>query len=769
MEDKQLSLQNKIEENLYEFFAKDINSARDVEIFASLAKALRLFIGMKWHETLYNTSKDKRVYILSFENSLGNRLTANAVRLGVFNEMIRYFHDKDIDFTEISDQEYESALGFGELGVLTSIMLDSFASTSSKAYAYGLRYRKGMLKQEIVNGRQVEKPDDWKVYKNPWEHEKSFNHLVDLGDYSVKAIPYDVPIVGSGKGNIITLRLWKSESVEDINFKSFSEGHIQEAYKNINRANSIVEFLYPQEDSFEGKKLRLSQEIFFASACIQDILKKYKKYINDDIRNLPLHNVIQLNDIHPTFATLLLIRSLIDKYGLTLDEAIEISRKTFIFINVSLLEENFEKWDLSLLNAVRPDLLELIDQIDKKLKAELMADHVQGEMLDALSIIRHGFVESINIIFYLVKNVYVLGDHQEKFLKEVYLPFHYKHYADKICKLALGFNSLDYLEVNNRKLFEFFKNNTLRSSDFEDMKYYELLAEIKRKQKEKVANLLFLQKGIRINPKSIYNMNFGVFHESKRQLLSALSLAFLYYKLKKEGNIDMPQRTYFFAGKSYPSYYFAKEIISFIIALQKLINDDYSINDKIKVVFVEDYNIKKANLLIPACDIYENLGSIAKTSIDLDGIKFLVNGSVMISSQSYLASRMQDDGWDEGIYLFGDPEDEVIRETKNPSYNLNRLFYENPILGDFVDFYRYLPKDRFPYDINIIVNTLFNYNDGFHVFKELLSFTEVHERACHDYLNLKSWQKKVLTNIEFSLDFEMDRATLTNITNYWRQ
>lgn len=767
MDDKKQFLQRKIEENLYEFFAKDMKSARDSELYIAIAKTIRFLIGKNWFKSVQKIKKEKTLYIFSFEYSLGTRLTSNALKLGVLSEIKEILKDNKRDLQKIFDQELESALGFGDLGLMSASMLDALTNLNENVYAYGLRYRKGMLKQEIVNGEQIEKPDDWKDYKNPWEHEKGFYHKLQIGDLNIKAIPYDYPIVGNNNDNINTLRLWKSESEDDIDFKLFSEGNIQEAYKNINRVNSIVEFIYPQEDSYEGRKLRLSQEYFFASASIRDLLKKYTKYYGDNLQEIPNKILIQINDIHPVLSMIIFIEQLVNKYRLSFDQALDLCRKSFVFLNVSLIYESFEKWDLSIVKEVCPELIEIIEKIDDLLDLELKNSKQSYVSCDALSIIRYNYIEMINIAFFLSKKIYVPTKQHSKVLEEVYLPHHYAFYRDKIEILDIGFDSLDYLQLTNIKLSKKIANENILDVGEIDQKFIEEMYQLK--QDKKMDLLEFLgESGKGINVNSVFDMNLGVIHEYKRQLLSALSIALLYYKLKQNSSLDVTPRTYFFGGKSYPNYYFAKEIIKFINALAFLINNDFSIKDKIKIVFVEDYKVNKSNRLIPAADINESLAIITKGSVDLEILKYMINGSVGIFSANSIAKSFQDEVGDNAAYVFRPDEDEAINRELTNKYYVYEFINNNEIIRNMIDFFKYLPFEKFPYDFNIIIDNLLKYNDGYFVIKDLLDHFEVHERAMNDYRDREKWTKKRIIHMKYAYGHEMNKAVKNNLTNYWR-
>lgn len=765
--DKKQFLQDKIKENLYEFFAKDFNNARDSEIYIAIAKTLRLIIGKDWYESLAETRKEKTLYILSFEYSLGTRLVSNATKLELINDIKDIVFENGRDFNKIKDQELESALGFGDLGIISSNILDSLASLGQNVHAYGLRYRKGMLKQEIIDGQQIEKPDDWEVYKNPWEHEKGFAHEVKFKDYKLKAVPYDVPIVGNKNFHVNTLRLWKSESVEDIDFQLFSQGKIQDSYKYINRANSVVEFLYPQEDSYEGRKLRLTQEVFFASASIQDILRRYEKYHGNDIGIFTDKVAIQINDLHPAISMLVFIDILMKDFEIAIEEAVDICRETFTFLNISLVEEAFEKWELSLIQELYQDLIPIIKYLDKRLRHDLQVQGMNQVDIDKLAIIKDAYIEMINLVFYLAREILVPTDQQVKVIREIYFPLHYQCYKGKISLIKLGHNAFDSLEEVNTDLYDKLKFINFDDANYRNdllLVYIEDFKDIKTKNKEKLVKFLE-NSGQMVNPKSIFDMNLGVFHEYKRQLLGAFGVAYLYYRIKQNGNIDIPERTYFFGGKSYPNYYFAKEVIKFINALAKLINNDYTIRDKIKIIFIEDYNIAKSNLLIPAADVYEHLDVITKGAASIDSYKFMANGAAIISSDVGFMSDFKKLASSNSLYIFGAKENDAIARTLKIDNNIYDYLNEHKIIKDMFTFYRYQPYPSFPYDINIIVDNLLRYNDGYNVIRDLIDYVEVHERLMSTYRSQEVWTRMIKDNMHYAMNNKMNDALLKKIGN----
>ncbi|MDO4778830.1 MAG: glycogen/starch/alpha-glucan phosphorylase [Tissierellia bacterium] len=716
-------LEDKIEENLFETFAKDMSLARDGEIYTSLAKTIRMLIGKIWNETVKKSRDESVLYLLCFEYSLGNILLTNAAKLGILDEVKTVLKRHGRSFEDIQKNDFEFALGFGDLGTLTGASLDYLANNNQNVYAYGLRYRKGMLKQEIINGSQVEKPDDWKVNNNPWEHEKEFSHFVDFKNNKIKAIPYDIPILGKDSMRVNTLRLWKSESVHDIDFMKFSEGRIQEAYKEINEANAIVEFLYPKEDTHNGRKLRLSQEYFFASACVQDILKKHKKYKNNDITKLSESVKIQICDIHPALTIVVFIKALMEKYELSFEASFELARNVFIFMNTSFLPENFEVWSMDLISEVCPQLINTIRLIDAKLKMELNDEKFINR--ETLTIVRNESVNLFNIAYYVSGKIkFLSGDHID-ILRTKYFPNHYAYYMDKCEVVTLGFDGKQYISEINEKLV-----NAIENKDVD------LLDKIKFENKKNLIEKFDL-KGI-VNPKSIFISKVGVFHEYKRQLLSALSILMLYYKLKQNANMDIPERTYFFGGKSYPNYYMAKEMIKFINALAKLINNDLTIKNKIKIVFIENYNMTKSNLLIPATEVYEEVSNIPLEYTDISLIRFIINGSIILAGENSLVREHKN--IINNKYIFESVGDDYI-------FNINDYLTKHPIINEMFNHLKNLPKELFPYDVNIIYNSLFYFNDTHNVLRDLFSHYEMSERICQYYYQRSKWNEEIMDNI----------------------
>lgn len=740
-----MGLEQNIENNLYELFAKDINNARDGEFFTALAYSIKQIIGKQWFKTLKSNINKKRLYILSFEYSFGDKLIKNLIKLNLLEEIKQIVKKHNKNFENIKAHDIDFALGFSELGDVTTELIEQLATYNQNVYSYGLRYRRGMLKQEIVDGKQVEKPDDWQVNKNPWEHEKAFSHIVDFKDFSVKAIPYDLPIISDDGNYINTLRLWKSFSIKNIDFEKFSNGDILNSYNDINRANSIVEFLYPNENNFEGKKLRFIQEYFFASSCIQDIFKKYKKYQDDDIRNIYKHNLIQINDAHPIISILTFIEILTKKYEVDFNEAILIAKKTFVFLHLSLLPETFEKWDLSLIEQVAPNLIETINKLDNYIRNDLLNKNISK----SFQLICNGQLNLINLAFYICKDILTLNIAYCDILKNKY-SFYNEYYFSKIKFIDFASDTLQYLKeinIENEKIYAnhkyFDKNNYLM---------------IKENAKKLVLDYINYDKNL-INTKAPFVMHLGIFHESKRQLLSVLGIALQYYRLKNNPNLDIPERIYIYSGKSYPNYYVAKETIALINALARLINNDLFIKDKIKIIFIENYNQTRERILLPASDIFLKLDLL-----DLEKNKSIIeraitsNSAIISTNSSFKTNRMMEKGVK--TYTFGNSAKEDL--FNDNSYKFFDYLSNNKEINDMFDFYRNLKNTNFSYDINKIFNSIYYFNDTFEIIKDLYDYVDVLEKSIKDYTFIDKWISVILENAEKT----KNRKPKENIRNY---
>lgn len=740
-------LEKRLKENLFALFAKDIYHARIPEIYTALANTLKQIIGEKWFHSLYDDLKAKRIYILSFEYTFGDNLLKNLIKLNIFDDTKNILAKYKIDIEDVLSEDLEFALGFGDLGAISGYLIEYLSSFHNNIYAYGLRYRKGMLKQEIINGEQIERPDDWKVNNNPWEHQKGFNHIVEFKNEKVKAIPYDIPIVSKDASNVNTLRLWKSYSTNELDFESFSKGNITKAYECIDRANSIVEFLYPSEDNIEGKKLRFTQEYFFASASIQDIFKKYKKYIGKDIEEIQNYIKIQINDVHPAISILIFIEILMKKYDFNIKKAIDIAKNVFMYVQFSLLPETYEKWEISIISSVAPNLLDIIYEIDRVSKEEFLSNKMS--YMNNLLIVHDGQLDLINLLYYISKNILSIVESHKDLLLNKYLTKQYKNYKDKFRFFNFEFDIQQYFD-------ERLKSNKKNRIDIKDLELTKAIGIKEYNKLNLIKNLENYDSNL-INPKSAFIMHLGNFHEYKRQILSAMSVALNYMRLKKNPNLDIPERTYFFAGKSYPNYYVAKETIKFINALAYLINNDLYIKDKLKVVFIENYNLSKSNLALPASDIFLNLELINLESNNLKLIKAISTlSSSLMSNSVYDNSSLEKKGIDS--YTFGIHRKEMIEDY---SYNIFDYMKQYPEIDELFSFYRNKSKSEFPYDIERIYNSIYYFNDEYHILKDLFDFTDKLEEIIKKYSSEKTWFEDRLKNAKKYLSYQYD-----DIENY---
>lgn len=765
----------RIKANLYGTYGSDIDSAWNYELYRAISLTLRELIGANWQTTDKSRLDQKRVYLLSFEFMPGKMLRQNAKNLGVFDMLVDAIHSMGRSYHSIEDAEREVALGNGSLGTISMDELSTAADMRMNVWGYGLRYKKGRLKQTFKDGSQVEQPDDWESNKNPWEHEKPYFYRVDFGDYSVKAIPYDIPVTGYKNGTVNTLRIWRAEALEDISFTSFASGDYGKAYQPINRAHAIVEFLYPDDTSARGKHLRLVQEYFYASATIQDILRTFHKNVKEKrLQRITEDIAIHLNDVQTSFAIPEFIRIAMKEYKLSFDDAYEISKKLFTYTNFSVQSESFEHWGQAELNEVCPQLLPIFEKIQARVTEEIGGKFGKdSKELKELSVWNENRISLVNLAATTAKCFVTLSSAHFQAFSKVSYPVEYNALKDKVLHIRMGVSPLTWLQNINSPLHNYLSELLgvdISSFDYayamrqllhfvDDPKVLDRLGQIKLEHKKRIADYVYEVQGQQINPNSIYDMQLQVVHESKRQLLNALHIAYRYFSLIDNPNQAVPEVTYFFSGKAAPNYLVAKEIIHFINALAKAVNRDIHIKDKIKIVFVEDYNMTRLQRLIPGCDVNENLGFAEKEPGGTTAIKAMMNGAINVTSRAGLGVDIIEHVKKGAVYPFGDSMQEIIDIRKSGTYSANDLYYQTSAIRQTIDRLLNASRDYIPYDFRKLYDLIMRYNDGFFIFHDLVDYAKVHDQLYQDYFDEHGWNRKVLQNIAHSGEFSM-RHTL---------
>lgn len=791
----------KLESSLYQKSGKDIEGASDRELYLALGNLLNEEIGKNLYQTrkTYEEKKVKEAYYLSMEFLTGTFGRKNLKYLDLYNLAEEVFEELGRPLENILAQEEDPGLGNGGLGRLAVAFLDSLASLRMPGHGYGLRYEKGLFKQEIQDNKQLELADSWLEKENIWEYRREEeSYEVRLGgridisypnsklifthvDYErIKAVPYDLPMLGYRNKVANSLRLWSAESFDDIDFKEFARGNHKKAFKNIIEAKSLTQFLYPEDSNIEGKKLRLKQEYFLVSASLQDMVKKYKD------SDLPLedfhkYRAIQINDTHPALAIPELMRILLDDNQMEWDEAWEITRKTFGFTNHTILSEAMEKWHVSLFIDIIPRIWMIIEEINHRYLYFLRNEKgiEDQEKIDQLSIIGDNQVRMVNLAIMGSHSVNGVAELHTQVLKEKVLNHFYQVYPDKFNNKTNGIVHRRWLIDGNPELTNYIEEligsdfiqdaRKLESLlDYKDKKeVLDKLEEIKYGNKVKLADYIFQSQGIKIDPHSIFDIHIKRIHEYKRQFLNILHVMYLYDKLKKNPNLDMIPQTFIFGGKAAPGYYIAKEIIRLIETVGNTINKDLSIKDKLKVVFVENYNISKAELLIPAADISEQISTTTKEASGTGNMKFMMNGAITLATLDGANVEISREVGEDNIALFGLKAHEVYDYYKNGNYNSSALLDRNQDLKDIVEKLisgdTMLDHKLFP-DLH---NLLVKYNDTYFLLEDFESYRSAQERLNKLYRDRDKWNSISLHNIAKSGAFSSDNTIRKYADEIW--
>lgn len=722
----------RIQNFLYSFYAKDIKDARINEIYDGLCNALMQEIGKKWVDSK-SDYKDKNVYILSFEYLPGKFLQNNIRKLNLEKDIRQALDKLDLTLEDILEVEKEASLGTGEIGVGSYYLLNELTNRKIKTIAYALGYENGNMKQVIKDGRQYEYSDYLLSESKNWEHRKGFSYEIKINGSSLRAQPYDLAILNDCGDYVNTLRLWKSIPINNINFREFSKGDLNKAYNDYIQANSITQFIYLDNSTYEGKLLRLKQEYFYAYASINDILRRYMK-VNEDISKIINHVKIIGNDIHPALSIIIFINLLNSQFKLSYEKCIEFSRKIFDHIVFLVTEDSYETYHMDMIKNLDENLYETIINIDEILK-------------------------NCDFNYYLLKDNYLILDNINKYLsgcyyitsKYLFTENQFEDKYDHIKQVNFGIDRIMYLENNNKKLMRAFKNFNIKSSCKTELIKISNLTDddnfISQIDNVKLANKIdFLNKYRlrKINPFSIFDMQVGRFHEAKRQLLNALSIARIYYLLKDNCNLYIAPTTYIFSGKANEGYFIAKETIKFIIALKNMIESDRLIKDKIKIVFIEDYNVGKSLDLYKVCDVYSDLTLPKYDNNNFEILSSIFNFSNVVTSKGGIISNNLTEN---EFYVFDRLED-------IGNYYANDFYYSNESLKLTIDNLINEKYGNFSYDFKIIYDYLINYNDVYGIFKDFDNLNELRLEVSRDYFDRNKWIRKEIKNLLWANEFD---------------
>ncbi len=765
-------------------FGVSRQDATTTELYQAISKAAFAKIKPEWKK-----KKDKKtVCYFSAEFLIGRMITSNLLNTGLLDECEKYLNSVGKSIKIFEDIE-DAALGNGGLGRLAACFLDSAATMGYTLNGYGIRYRYGLFKQKFVDGWQNESADDWLSCGDPWstrcENEKV---LVRFGDQSVYAVPYDMPVIGyypdNGKATVNTLRLWQAEPVNAFDFNAFNEQRYSDAVKEKNRAEAISAVLYPNDDTYEGKCLRLKQQYFFASASLVSILKEYKNKFSNDFSHFSELYAIQLNDTHPTVAIPELLRLLMEEESLSFDEAFKICEHTFAYTNHTIMAEALEKWDIKLFSTVLPEVYPYVVMINLKLKRDLFGMGFSGEEQNSYLILENNLVHMAKMAIYASHSTNGVAKIHTEILKEKALSNWYKLYPGRFVNETNGITQRRWLKLCNPELSDFIsekigdgwitdldeiKNLEKYKDDPEVLKKF---SEIKLEKKKQLAEFILKKEGIKIDPSFMFDIQIKRLHEYKRQLLNAFSILDIYYGLLDGRITDFTPTVFIFGAKAAPGYRRAKAIIKYINEIARLINSDERVADKLKVVFVQNYNVSYAEKLIPAADVSEQISTAGTEASGTGNMKFMLNGAVTLGTYDGANIEIAEQAGEENNYIFGAKVEEI--ERVKSTYSPKKIYDENPRIRAVLDslINGTLSDDgsgcfRELYDA-ILFGTSWHKADHYFILHDFMSYQEAKQRVNKDYKNKSEFSKKCLLNTLNAGKFSSDRTIKGYAEDIWK-
>lgn len=787
---------------------KTLDEASQLEKYQGVAYALKDFIMDQWIATHkeYEKQDAKTVYYLSMEFLMGRALGNIIINLAARDEIKEAIEELGLDLNVIEDQEPDAALGNGGLGRLAACFLDSLATLGYPAYGCGIRYKYGMFEQKIQDGYQVEVPDNWLKNGNPFEvRREEYACEVKFGGYirverdadgrenfiqedyrSVRAIPYDLPIVGYGNNVVNTLRIWDAEPIQHFMLESFNKGDYQKATEQEALAKNIVEVLYPCDDHYAGKELRLKQQYFFVSASIQTAVKKYMDK-HDDIRKLYEKVVFQLNDTHPTVTVAELMRILMDDYKLSWDEAWEVTTKSCAYTNHTIMAEALEKWPIELFSRLLPRCYQIVEEINRRFVLEIQNRYPGNqEKIAKMAIIYDGQVKMANLAICAGFSVNGVAKLHTEILKNQELKDFYEMMPEKFNNKTNGITQRRFLLHGNPLLASWVtsKVGDEWTTDLSHIKNLEIYADdtkcqkefmnIKYQNKVRLAKYIKEHNGIDVDPRSIFDVQVKRLHEYKRQLLNILHVMYLYNEIKEHPDMDFYPRTFIFGAKAAAGYKVAKLTIKLINSVADVINNDKSINGKIKVVFIENYRVSNAEMIFAAADVSEQISTASKEASGTGNMKFMLNGALTIGTMDGANVEIVEEVGEDNAFIFGLSSDEVINYEHNGGYNPMDIFNNDmdirKVLMQLINgFYSPQDPDRF----RPIYDSLLNTNctdraDRYFILKDFRSYAEAQKRVADRYKDEKAWAKSAILNVSNVGKFSSDRTIQEYVDDIWK-
>ena len=797
-----------VRNNVKTLFRKEVEEATPQQLFQAVSYAVKEAIIDDWLATQKQYEKDdpKTVYYMSMEFLLGRALGNNLINMTAYKEVKEALEEMGIDLNVIEDQEPDPALGNGGLGRLAACFLDSLATLGYASYGCGIRYRYGMFKQKIRDGYQVEAPDNWLKDGNPFElrrpeyarevrfggnirveyDETGKTHFVQENYESVMAIPYDYPIVGYGNHIVNTLRIWDAEAIVDFQLDSFDRGDYHKAVEQENLAKNIVEVLYPNDNHIAGKELRLKQQYFFVSASIQAAITKFQKK-HGDISKLPEKVTFQMNDTHPTVAVAELMRILLDEENLGWNEAWDITTKCCAYTNHTIMAEALEKWPIDLFSRLLPRIYQIIQEIDRRFVEQVRAQYPGNEeKVKKMAILMDGQVKMAHLAIVAGYSVNGVAKLHTEILKNQELKDFYQMMPEKFNNKTNGITQRRFLMHANPLLADWVTEKLGTKEWITDLSKMSGLKEwlddeealkefmtIKFKNKERLAAYIKEHNDVEVDPRSIFDVQVKRLHEYKRQLLNILHVMYLYNQIKEHPEMSFYPKTYVFGAKASAGYIRAKEIIKLINSVADVINNDRSINGKLKVVFIEDYRVSNAELIFAAADISEQISTASKEASGTGNMKFMMNGAPTLGTMDGANVEIVDEVGIDNAFIFGLSADEVINYEQNGGYNPYDIYNNDPDIRRVVDQLvdgTYANGDKEMY--RDLYNSLLNNQGGaradmYFILKDFRSYADAQARAMEAYKDTDKWAKMALKNTACCGKFSADRTIQEYVDDIW--
>jgi starch phosphorylase len=792
--------------NVKSIYRKTIDEATPAMVYQAVALAVKDMIIDRWIATHkeYDKQDAKIVYYMSMEFLTGRFLGNNIISLCEQKEIEEALSELGFDLNSIEDQERDPALGNGGLGRLAACFLDSLASLGYPAYGCGIRYRYGMFKQQIRDGYQIEVPDEWLKDGYPFEIRRAEyatevkfggyvetewdgkrNHFVQKGYQSVMAVPYDIPIMGYGNNVVNSLRIWDAQPVNTFNLSEFDKGDYQKAVEQENLAKTIVEVLYPNDNHYSGKELRLKQQYFFISASVQRAIKKYKEK-HDDMHKFYEKASFQLNDTHPTVAVAELMRILLDEENLEWDEAWEITTKTCAYTNHTIMAEALEKWPIELFSRLLPRVYQIVEEINRRFVAQIQQRYPgDNEKIRRMAIIYDGQVRMAYLAIVGSFSVNGVAKLHTEILEKQELRDFYEMMPEKFNNKTNGITQRRFLLHGNPLLADWvtdkignewitdLSNIKKLSVYVDDEKCQQEFMNIKYQNKIRLAKYIKEHNGIDVDPRSIFDVQVKRLHEYKRQLMNILHVMYLYNQLKDNPNMDIVPRTFIFGAKAAAGYKRAKLTIKLINNVANVINNDKSIGGKLKVVFIEDYRVSNAELIFSAADVSEQISTASKEASGTGNMKFMLNGALTIGTMDGANVEMAEEVGKENMFIFGASADEIINLENNGGYNPMDIFNNDQdirrVLMQLINGY-YSPQD--PELFRDIYNSLLNTQssdraDTYFILKDFRSYAEAHKKIDQAYRDEKWWARTAMLNTASAGKFSSDRTIEEYVRDIW--